>query len=101
MRTSYDALCAGTTQYYRSFKVVWNHFERVFLLGNSLPKKSIPCNMTLRYITAEQKKTEEFAITEDDVSEIRQDINKFRYEMIEILRNNNFNTPEIHRQVME
>ena len=31
-----------------------------------------------RYITAEQKKTEEFAITEDDVSEIRQDINKFR-----------------------
>ncbi len=32
-----------------------------------------------RYITAEQKKTEEFAITEDDVNEIRQDINKFRY----------------------
>lgn len=31
-----------------------------------------------RYITAEQKKTEEFSITEDDVSEIRQDINKFR-----------------------
>ena len=32
-----------------------------------------------RYITAEQKKAEEFSITEDDVSEIRQDINKFRY----------------------
>ena len=32
-----------------------------------------------RYITAEQKKTEECSITEDDVSEIRQDINKFRY----------------------
>lgn len=32
-----------------------------------------------RYVTAEQKKTEEFSITEDDVSEIRQDINKFRY----------------------
>ena len=31
-----------------------------------------------RYVTAEQKKTEEFSITEDDVSEIRQDINKFR-----------------------
>jgi|688.fasta_scaffold976444_1 hypothetical protein len=27
---------------------------------------------------AEQKKAEEFGITEDDVSEIRQDINKFR-----------------------
>ena len=33
-----------------------------------------------RYITAEQKKAEEFSITEDDVSEIRQDINKFRSE---------------------
>ena len=39
-----------------------------------------------RYITAEQKKTEDFNITEDDVSEIRQDINKFRYEMIDIAR---------------
>ena len=49
-----------------------------------------------RYITAEQKKQEEFSITEDDVSEIRQDINKFRYEMIDILRNNNFTTPRIN-----
>ena len=48
-----------------------------------------------RYITYEQKKAEEFAITEDDVSEIRQDINKFRYEMINILRHNNFETPNV------
>ena len=48
-----------------------------------------------RYITSEQKKAEEFAITEDDVSEIRQDINKFRYEMINILRHNNFVTPNV------
>ena len=31
-----------------------------------------------RYIMAEQKKQEDFGITEDDVNEIRQDINKFR-----------------------
>ena len=48
-----------------------------------------------RYVGAEQKKAEEFAITEDDVSEIRQDINKFRYEMINILRHNNFETPNV------
>ena len=35
------------------------------------------------------------SITEDDVSEIRQDINKFRYEMIDILRKNNFETPPV------
>ena len=38
----------------------------------------------------EQKKAEEFGITEDDVSEIRQDINKFRFELVEILRKNRF-----------
>ena len=32
-----------------------------------------------RYIMAEQKKQEDFGITEDDVNEIRRDINKFRY----------------------
>ncbi len=52
-----------------------------------------------RYITCEQKKTEEFAITEDDVNEIRQDINKFRYEMIDILKSNNFATPNVRAQV--
>ena len=30
----------------------------------------------------EQKKAEDFGITEDDVSEIRQDINKFRFELL-------------------
>ena len=39
---------------------------------------------------SEQKKAEEFGITEDDVSEIRQDINKFRFELVEILRKNRF-----------
>merc|ERR1712130_1101207 len=43
-----------------------------------------------RYIMCEQKKAEEFGITEDDVSEIRQDINKFRFELVEILRKNRF-----------
>ena len=43
-----------------------------------------------RYIISEQKKAEEFGITEDDVSEIRQDINKFRFELVEILRKNRF-----------
>ena len=37
-----------------------------------------------RYIMAEQKKQEDFGITEDDVNEIRQDINKFRYISLQI-----------------
>lgn len=32
-------------------------------------------------------------VTEDDVSEIKQDISSFRYELLEILRNNGMKTP--------
>ena len=48
-----------------------------------------------RYIMLEQKKAEDFGITEDDVSEIRQDINKFRFELLEILRKNKFDIGKI------
>lgn len=47
-----------------------------------------------RYITAEQRKRDEYGITEDDVIEIRQDISTLRYELIDILRNNGMKTPE-------
>ena len=43
----------------------------------------------------EQKKAEDFGITEDDVSEIRQDINKFRFELLDILRKNKFDIGKI------
>ena len=52
----------------------------------------VPC---FRYIVNEQKKSEEFGITEDDVSEIRQDINKFRFELVEIMRKNNFDVGNV------
>ncbi|VEN64479.1 unnamed protein product, partial [Callosobruchus maculatus] len=48
-----------------------------------------------RYVTAEQRKRDEFGITEDDVMEIRQDISSLRFELIDILRKNGMQTPEI------
>ncbi|XP_059621283.1 transient receptor potential protein [Phlebotomus argentipes] len=48
-----------------------------------------------RYVTAEQRKRDDFGITEDDVMEIRQDINSFRYELIDILHTNGMKTPRI------
>lgn len=48
-----------------------------------------------RYVTAEQRKRDEFGITEDDVMEIRQDISTLRYELIDILRTNGMKTPTI------
>ncbi|KAG5869514.1 hypothetical protein JTB14_035111 [Gonioctena quinquepunctata] len=51
-----------------------------------------------RYVTAEQRKRDEYGITEDDVMEIRQDISSLRYELIDILRKNGMRTPEIKFQ---
>lgn len=51
-----------------------------------------------RYVTAEQRKRDDYGITEDDVMEIRQDISSLRYELIDILRKNGMKTPEIKYQ---
>lgn len=51
-----------------------------------------------RYVTAEQRKRDDYGVTEDDVMEIRQDISSLRYELIDILRKNGMKTPEIKYQ---
>jgi len=51
-----------------------------------------------RYVMAEQKKRDDFAITEDDVKEIRQDISTFRFELIDILKNNGMRTPKLDKE---
>lgn len=48
-----------------------------------------------RYVTAEQRKRDDYGVTEDDVMEIRQDISSLRYELIHILHNNGMKTPQI------
>lgn len=48
-----------------------------------------------RFITAEQRKRDDFGITEDDVMEIRQDISTLRFELIDIFNTNGMKTPSI------
>lgn len=50
-----------------------------------------------RYVTAEQRKRDDFGITEDDVMEIRQDISTLRYELIDILHTNGMKTPHVDK----
>ena len=51
--------------------------------------------MVRRYITEEQRKSQDFNITEDDINEVRQDIRSFRYELINILKMNDMKTPNM------
>lgn len=50
-----------------------------------------------RYVTAEQRKRDDYGITEDDVMEIRQDISSMRYELIDILAQNGMKTPNLKK----
>ena len=50
-----------------------------------------------RYVTAEQRKRDDFGITEDDVMEIRQDISTLRYELIDNLHQNGMKTPTLDK----
>lgn len=48
-----------------------------------------------RFVTAEQRKRDDFGVTEDDVMEIRQDISTLRYELIDIFHKNGMKTPRV------
>lgn len=50
-----------------------------------------------RYVTADQRKRDDFGITEDDVMEIRQDISSLRFELIDILHGNGMKTPTLDK----
>lgn len=51
-----------------------------------------------RYVTAEQRKRDDYGVTEDDVMEIRQDISSMRYELIDVFQQNGFKTPNVKKQ---
>lgn len=51
-----------------------------------------------RYVTAEQRRRDDFGITEDDIIEVRQDISSLRFELLDIFTNNNFDVPDIEKK---
>lgn len=51
-----------------------------------------------RYVTLEQKKLEEFSVTEDDIAEVRHDISTLRFELMDVFRQNNFKVPKVQNQ---
>lgn len=50
-----------------------------------------------RYVCDEQRKRDDFGVTEDDVMEIRQDISTLRYDLIDIFRTNGMKTPRVNK----
>ena len=47
---------------------------------------------------ARQRSNQTEGVTEDDLNEIKQDISSFRYELLEILRNNGMKIPNYTKE---
>lgn len=50
-------------------------------------------NLVRRYVSKKAQDSMEGGVTEDDLNEIKQDISSFRFELVEILRNNGMFIP--------
>ncbi|KAF6039559.1 hypothetical protein EB796_002122 [Bugula neritina] len=55
-------------------------------------------NLIKRYIMNKSRCKIEEGVTDDDVNEIKQDISSFRYELLEVLRNNGMDIPNYNRK---
>lgn len=51
-----------------------------------------------RYVTAEQRRRDDYGVTEDDIIEVRQDISSLRFELLEIFTNNSWDVPDIEKK---
>ena len=62
---------------------------------NYVCEQNVMRDLVKRYIMKRQKAGQTEGVTEDDLNEIKQDISSFRYELLEILRNNGMKTPSV------
>ena len=55
--------------------------------------QSVMRDLVKRYIMKRTRGEKTEGVTEDDLNEIKQDISSFRYDLLDILRNNGMKTP--------
>lgn len=55
-------------------------------------------DLAKRYIMRKQQRDLNAGVTEDDLNEIKQDISGLRFELLEILKNNNFKTEILNQK---
>ncbi|CAC5362088.1 TRPC4 [Mytilus coruscus] len=86
-------LCACSTQQKRNR---WQSIRKIVKKINEkeVRYQSVMKDLVKRYIMQKQRgPLRGEGVTEDDITEIKQDISSFRYELLEILKNNGMKTP--------
>ncbi|XP_049268143.1 transient-receptor-potential-like protein [Rhipicephalus sanguineus] len=58
-------------------------------------------SLVWRYVTSEQSKNEQAPVTEDDVNELKQQITSFRYDLLDVLKDNGMKINKVQRKRAE
>jgi hypothetical protein len=77
-----------------SFAVFLHHLQRRNREKAQRRHDAVMRLLIRRYVTNEQRRRDEFGVTEDDIVEVRQDISSMRYELIDILAKNGMKVVE-------
>lgn len=92
-----NQICACSKQQKRSR---WQSIRKVVKKINEreIRYQAVMRDLIKRYIMAKQRNPQRGeGVTEDDINELKQDISSFRYELLEILRNNGMKTPNLNQ----
>nr|AGJ70290.1 transient receptor potential channel C [Terebratalia transversa] len=88
-----NCMCSCTKEHKRS---KWHSIRKLIKRINERENKyqMVMKNLIKRYIMQRQRNQEDRGVTEDEINEIKTDISSFRFELLEILRNNGMKTPQ-------
>ncbi|XP_040069320.1 transient-receptor-potential-like protein isoform X1 [Ixodes scapularis] len=82
--------------------------DKIYLGDKGFPAKKeelkyqdVMKSLVWRYVTSEQSKNEQAPVTEDDVNELKQQITSFRYDLLDVLKDNGMKVTKVQRKRAE
>ncbi|KAL1434873.1 hypothetical protein MTO96_001752 [Rhipicephalus appendiculatus] len=70
----------------------------VHIKSEELTYQEVMKSLVWRYVTSEQSKNEQAPVTEDDVNELKQQITSFRYDLLDVLKDNGMKINKVQRK---
>lgn len=69
-----------------------------YIKKEELTYQEVMKSLVWRYVTSEQSKNEQAPVTEDDVNELKQQITSFRYDLLDVLKDNGMKIDKVQRK---
>ncbi|KAH6936125.1 hypothetical protein HPB50_013550 [Hyalomma asiaticum] len=82
-------------------KPVYLEENGLHIKREELTYQEVMKSLVWRYVTSEQSKNEQAPVTEDDVNELKQQITSFRYDLLDVLKDNGMKINKVQRKRAE